>query len=1087
MKKDISIGIIFFSILFFLGFSSVSFGAAMTDYCQVPPFIGTGGSPNILLVNDVSGSMSWSAYGTADSSTPPPDSGYVSTTGYEGYFDPQKHYVLQSDGITYLETSGMACTTTCTAHTCVKKSSSCANGTSYGGGTGAFGCSTSSSKPFGCCTAVTTSGDCSPASGNYLNYKNMHRIDLTRWALTGGTPASCGGSFNANQCDPELWSQSGNASKVGAVCNDSLAINDAGTALGGCILLADNGTKVAVPWCRVTGFGVGGASCPTNSGGLAYQFMNLLVQPRLGAMTFSGSGVNSQKVFLGDFLASNNNSAAFPYSNFITNVNSQGPGGSTPTGPALWDAFNYYAQSTAQYGGFAAQSGSGDRWKNPLYICDGGGGNNCVQNSCARNYVLLMSDGEWNTPGTRIGGSPTCSLTSESSDPVVPAYCMHKGFANLATSPTVSTQVNGVYTIGLFMLPGSAGVRAMGNIAMYGSFENSVKTWPSNLTGFPPDTPTCTDTDGTCSGSLCAAFPLSTPDWDADANNVPDTFASAADAFTIKQSIMDAVQSILAKATSGTAASVLASGQGSGANLVQATYYPVRKFFDTSISWVGGLQNLWYWVDPTFNYTSIREDDGDNILNLQTDTTHKDYITQLYFDINEQKAKARLYSSPTPTGVTGTLVSTIDFEDISSLWEAGTQLWNRVASDRTIYTPLDITLNGGTLTLNSALTANANIFSAGAPMPNNTTALRPLLTTDDPLASAGVNNQLAANIINYIRGVDNSDYVYSNGTSTVTESYRPRTVKIDLNNDNNVTDTSVIVNGVTMDETVAKVWKLGDIIDSTPKIAAWVKLNDYDGKWGDSTYIDFYSSATYANRGMVYVGANDGMLHAFKLGTLQESWTGQDPTGTKREVARLAGADHGKEMWAFIPRNVLPYLKYLKETDYCHLHTVDLTPFLVDASIGVPASCSGDYWTCPRAGTPSANNTWRTILIGGMRLGGACRDTASTCTDCVKTPVTGNGYSSYFALDVTDENNPQFLWEFSDPGLGFSTSGPQVLRISNRLAGTTNSSLDASATNGRWFVVFGSGPTGPIDTTSQKFQAHSDQHLKLFVLDLKPA
>ncbi len=1080
MKKYIAKGLIFFSILLSFGSSSISFGAAMTDYCQVPPFIGTGGSPNILLVEDVSGSMSWPAYSAIDNGTAIP---YNSAQGYEGYFDPSKTYKTQNpscDPTTtsclYIETTptGLPCTHTCSANSCVRNSGSCSMHGQYGSGTGAFGCKTSSNKPYGCCTAITSSGDCNLNTGNYLNWYHMHRIDLTRWAMTGGTPASCTGTstFNANNCDPELWNQTGNSTKVGAVCNNSLAINDAGTELGGCILLMDDGTQVTVPWSRV-------------NDGLATQFMNLLVQPRLGVMTFDGNSpyVNSHQVYLGDFLASNNNSAAFPYSNFITNINSQSAGGGTPTGLAMWDALNYYAQNPAQYGGFPNQTGSGDRWKNPLFICDGGGGNNCVQDTCARNYVLLMSDGEWNTPSTTIGSSPTCSTTStstESADPMVPAYCMHKGFTNAATS--TATSVSGVYTVGLFMQSGSAGLQAMENTAMYGSFAYSSPTqiWPGNKTGFPSNSARCggttpptdpSDCGGSncASGSLCAPLPPSSPDWDQNEDGAPDTFYNASDAINIKQDIMNAVQDILAHATSGTAASVLASGQGSGANLVQATYYPVRKFFNSSVLWTGGLQNLWYYIDPAFNNSSIREDDGDKILNLITDSTHQDNITSFYFDTAEQKAKARLYSSlSTPLGATGSLVATIDFEDLANLWEAGVLLWNRTASDRAIYTPLNAS---------QALTAAANSFSVGAPTPDNTAVLRPLLNTDDTTASAAVNNQLADNIVNYIRGTDLADYIYTVGTSTVGVSYRPRTVQIDLNNDNNITDTSVPVSGVAMNETVPNVWKLGDIVDSTPKIASWAPLNNYDTKWSDSSYKSFISSATYTTRGTVYVGANDGMLHAFNLGTLQYTWSGQN---NPREIAKLAGSNLGKEKWAFIPKNVLPYLKYLADPNYCHIHTVDLTPFLVDASINNTAGCSGNYWQCQKDVT-----SWRTILIGGMKLGGACADTASTCTDCVKTPVTGQGYSEYFALDVTDENNPQLLWEFSDPTLGFSTSGPAVVRIGSRTPNSSTTSALDSGTNGRWFVVFGSGPTGPIDVASQKFQAHSDQDLKLFILDLK--
>ncbi len=91
-------------------------------------------------------------------------------------------------------------------------------------------------------------------------------------------------------------------------------------------------------------------------------------------------------------------------------------------------------------------------------------------------------------------------------------------------------------------------------------------------------------------------------------------------------------------------------------------------------------------------------------------------------------------------------------------------------------------------------------------------------------------------------------------------------------------------------------------------------------------------------------------------------------------------------------------------------------------------------------------------------------------------PTKGLGYSSYFALDITDTNNPKVLWEFSHPDLGFSTSGPAIVRINY----DNNPNL-----NGKWFVVFASGPTGPIDTNNRQFLGKSNQPLKLFILDLK--
>ncbi|NOY65408.1 MAG: pilus assembly protein PilY, partial [Nitrospirae bacterium] len=277
-------------------------------------------------------------------------------------------------------------------------------------------------------------------------------------------------------------------------------------------------------------------------------------------------------------------------------------------------------------------------------------------------------------------------------------------------------------------------------------------------------------------------------------------------------------------------------------------------------------------------------------------------------------------------------------------------------------------------------------------------------------------------------------------------------------------------------------------INSTPRIQSWIPLNDYYDRYNDSTYhryvndlkADNTSKTTklYTDRGMVYVGANDGMLHAIYLGKL-EMINDIDHPEKKAQLTdpdTSDGISPGDEVWAFIPKNALPYLKYLKQTDYCHLYYVDASPYIFDASIGTTGCSEANYWDCTKT-----TDTWRTILIGSMRLGGACRDVSSSCTDCVKTPTSNVGYSSYFALDITDQNNPKLLWEFSSSDLGFSSTGPVVVRISPK---TTGGSPD-NTKNGRWFVVLASGPTGPIDTTTHEFKGKSDQNLKIFILDLK--
>ena len=56
----------------------------------------------------------------------------------------------------------------------------------------------------------------------------------------------------------------------------------------------------------------------------------------------------------------------------------------------------------------------------------------------------------------------------------------------------------------------------------------------------------------------------------------PITYYEGDDGYNLESSITAAINEILRRAASGTAASVLASGEGSGANLLQSIFYPKR-------------------------------------------------------------------------------------------------------------------------------------------------------------------------------------------------------------------------------------------------------------------------------------------------------------------------------------------------------------------------------------------------------------------------------------------------------------------------------------------------------------------------------
>src|SRR5207302_1935104 len=76
----------------------------------------------------------------------------------------------------------------------------------------------------------------------------------------------------------------------------------------------------------------------------------------------------------------------------------------------------------------------------------------------------------------------------------------------------------------------------------------------------------------------------------------------------------------------------------------------------------------------------------------------------------------------------------------------------------------------------------------------------------------------------------------------------------------------------------------------------------------------------------------------------------------------------GAEIWAFIPQDLLPQLRWLTLANYDHAYYVDLTPKVTDARI---FTADADH--------PGG---WGTVLIGGFRLGGSC----TNCTSGKGTP-----------------------------------------------------------------------------------------------------
>lgn len=120
---------------------------------------------------------------------------------------------------------------------------------------------------------------------------------------------------------------------------------------------------------------------------------------------------------------------------------------------------------------------------------------------------------------------------------------------------------------------------------------------------------------------------------------------------------------------------------------------------------------------------------------------------------------------------------------------------------------------------------------------------------------------------------------------------------------------------------------LGDIVSSSPQYVAQGENDGYQylptGANGKSNYYSFYTGIKKTRPARVYVGANDGMLHAFNAAT-------------------------GMEDFAYVPKTVLKDLPKLADPAYTHQFYVDGTPTVADAYV----------------------NGWKTVLVGTTGAGG---------------------------------------------------------------------------------------------------------------------
>lgn len=205
-------------------------------------------------------------------------------------------------------------------------------------------------------------------------------------------------------------------------------------------------------------------------------------------------------------------------------------------------------------------------------------------------------------------------------------------------------------------------------------------------------------------------------------------------------------------------------------------------------------------------------------------------------------------------------------------------------------------------------------------------------------------------------------------------------------------------------------WKLGDINRSTPVVVG--PPNRDTGLMGDTStdhsYADF-KEAHASRKTVVYVGANDGMLHCFDVLT-------------------------GDEVWGFIPYNLLSKLKEMYQFD----------PAAPDVHYFRPSQ-TGFVDATPAVADVQINGAWHTVLVCGQGPGSGS--------------VLAGGLNYYWALDVTDPENPQPLWEIThtDTTSGMRTMGETR---STPVIGKINDQGTA-----RWVAFMGSGYNNDTSST----------------------
>ena len=528
-----------------------------------------------------------------------------------------------------------------------------------------------------------------------------------------------------------------------------------------------------------------------------------------------------------------------------------------------------------------------------------------------------------------------------------------------------------------------------------------------------------------------------TPDGDGDGipdgDGVPDNFFFVSNPAALEDALTAVFDIIIERVSSGTAAAVVANDQEGVGAVFQALYDPFKSdstAAQNEAQWIGTLHAL--WVDPE---GLIRED---NDQDAKLDGYDVDKVVEIFFDDVDRRAKIKRFDSSDPNEfiMSNPNPTPLELTELKTIWNARERLSDldndTMDVQRTFVTPVGPGANEGRHILTWVDDDFNDIVNvAGSEMVNfDTTAFssnnRHRWLDEDDVA-------VANNLINWVRGKEIT-------------GLRNRIVDYD---GDNAGGTAKHASGN------LEIMRLGDIIHSTP-IPVSTPIEAYDLLALDISYGVF--RAKYVNRRQVaYIGGNDGMIHAINAGFF-------DASAQQFKLSLTGQVQHplGAEIWAYIPKNLLPHLQWMARPDYSHVFYMDQTPRVFDAKIFTPDT------THPFG--------WGTVLVAGMRFGGGSDATSISLDIDGDATADATMKSALVILDITDpEQPPEVLAELSPDTLNFTTSFPQVAIIGDPIEPGSASTV---SNPNKWYLVFGSGPTslGSADST---------QKGRLFAYDLQ--